>query len=191
MRNPCQRRGPLLLSFFEVHRPCQFILYGVHSIVNKKISMTDSEGTKLAKFSEAVRESSLKRLITVPDGYENWRPAPEAMSFADIAQHLIDADNWTFKMLEVKNLKPMKGRPSLVEVIDRTQYLSILDELRQTGIRRSQLLENITPAQLSEMIFDQRFGQEVSVWWIIVRGNLDHEIHHRGQITTYLRIISA
>ena len=31
-------------------------------------------------------------------------------------------------------------------------------------------------------------GQEVSVWWIIVRGNLDHEIHHRGQLS-YLRAI--
>ena len=34
-------------------------------------------------------------------------------------------------------------------------------------------------------------GQEVSVWWIIVRGNLDldHEIHHRGQLSSYPRAI--
>ena len=32
-------------------------------------------------------------------------------------------------------------------------------------------------------------GKEVSVWWIIVRGNLDHEIHHRGQLSSYLRAI--
>ena len=153
--------------------------------------MTDSEGTILPRFSEEVRESSLKRLHAVPEKFENWCPTTEAMSFADIAQHLIDADNWLFKMLELKNLKPILGQPGLVKITHRSQCLSLLDELRQTGIRRNQLLESITPAQLSEMIFDWRYGQKVSVWWIIVRGNLDHEIHHRGQIATYLRIFNA
>jgi len=151
--------------------------------------MINSEGARLARFSEVVRESSLKRLRLVPEKTENWRPALKAMSFADIAQHLINADNWLFKMLDLKNLKPIVGEPGLVEVTHRDQYLKLLDELRQTGVHRSQLLESITPDQLSEMIFDHRYGKEVIVWWIIVRGNLDHEIHHRGQIATYLRIL--
>ncbi|MCJ7497858.1 MAG: DinB family protein [candidate division Zixibacteria bacterium] len=151
--------------------------------------MFDSESARLARFSEAVRESSLKRLHLVPERTENWRPTHEGMSFADIAQHLINADNWLFKMLDLKNLKPIVGKPGLVEVTHRSQYLKLLEELRQIGEHRSQLIENMEPAQLSVMIFDERFGQEVSIWWIIVRGNLDHEIHHRGQIATYLRIL--
>ena len=158
-------------------------------MIVSKNTKVNSEGTRLARFSEAVRESSLKRLRLVPEGSENWCPTSEGMSFADIAQHLIDADNWLFKMLDLKNLKPIVGKPGLVEVTYRSQYLKLLDELRQTGVHRSQLLESITPDQLSEMIFDHRYGKEVGVWWIIVRGNLDHEIHHRGQIATYLRIL--
>ena len=151
--------------------------------------MFDSESARLARFSEAVRESSLKRLHLVPERTENWRPTHEGMSFADIALHLINAGNWLFKMLDLKNLKPIVGKPGLVEVTHRSQYLKLLEELRQIGEHRSQLIENMEPAQLSVMIFDERFGQEVSIWWIIVRGNLDHEIHHRGQIATYLRIL--
>ena len=49
-----------------------------------------SEGRRLAEFSRAVRESTLKRLRLVPDGFENWRISPQAMSFADVAKHLID-----------------------------------------------------------------------------------------------------
>ena len=158
-------------------------------MIVSKNTKVNSEETRLARFSEAVRESSLKRLRLVPEGSENWCPASEAMSFADIAQHLINADNWLFKMLDLKNLKPIAGKTGLVEVTHRNQYLKLLDELRQTGVHRSQLLDSITPDQLSEMIFDHRYGKEVSVWWIIVRGNLDHEIHHRGQIATYLRIL--
>ena len=36
---------------------------------------------------------------------------------------------------------------------------------------------------------DDRFGGDVSLWWVVVRGNLDHEAHHRGQLATLLRII--
>lgn len=152
--------------------------------------MSTIEGRRLSEFSAAVRESTLKRLRLVPEGYENWRMSLESMSFADVAQHLIDADDWLFKMLELKNLKPMVGEPGLVEVSDRSQYLSLLEGLAQTGARRSEMLKNTTESQLSEMIFDGRFGREVSVWWIVVRGNLDHEIHHRGQIAAYLRALS-
>jgi len=112
------------------------------------------------------------------------------MSFADVAQHLIEADEWLFKMLELKNLKPMVGKPGLVEVTDRSQYLKLLDSLMKTGARRAEMLENATESQLDEMILDERFDGEVTAWWVIVRGNLDHEIHHRGQIAAYLRAIN-
>lgn len=38
-------------------------------------------------------------------------------------------------------------------------------------------------------MFDQRFGGEVSVWWIVMRGNLEHESHHRGQVAAYVRAL--
>ncbi len=148
-----------------------------------------SESKRLAEFSQAVRESTLKRLRLVPEGYENWRISSKAMSFADMAQHLIDADSWLFEKLKIKNLKAMTGQPNLVEITDRNQYDVLLDELEKIGDRRSSMLDKITDEELSEMIYDDRFDGEVSAWWIITRGCLDHEIHHRGQISAYLRAI--
>ena len=147
------------------------------------------ESKRLAQFSRAVRESTLKRLRLVPEGYENWRISSMAMSFADMAQHLIDADNWLFKKLKIKNLKAMTGQPNLVEIKGRSQYNDLLEELEKIGDRRASILDKITDGELSEMIHDDRFGGEVSAWWIIMRGCLDHEIHHRGQISAYLRAI--
>jgi uncharacterized damage-inducible protein DinB len=111
------------------------------------------------------------------------------MSFADIAQHLIDADNCLFEKLRMKNLKPMVGRPNLVEGKDRNKYDHLLGELEQTSDHRASMLDKITDEELSEMIYDERFGGEVSAWWIVMRGCLDHEIHHRGQISAFLRAI--
>src|SRR3989304_3624847 len=56
------------------------------------------EGARLAAFSMAVRESTLKRARAVPDGFENWRIDDEGMSFADQVRHLIDADRWLFRL---------------------------------------------------------------------------------------------
>jgi hypothetical protein len=150
--------------------------------------MNATETRNLSAFSRAVRESSIKRLRLVPEGRENWRPAPEAMSFADLARHLIDADEWLFEKLVNPALEPMVGRAGLAGEATRAGYLELLARLEETGRQRFDLIAGLSPARLAELIFDRRFGGEVSVWWIVVRGNLDHEVHHRGQIAVYLRL---
>jgi len=130
----------------------------------------------------------MKRLRMVPKELENWRVSVNAMSFADVAQHLIDADNWLFDHLRLRNLEPMKGEAGVVKINTREEYQAILDELYSIGRRRSDLLNGFTDEDLEEAIFDSRFG-EVNIWWVIVRGNLDHEIHHRGQLVAYLRVL--
>ena len=149
------------------------------------------ESQRLVAFARAVRESTLVRLRRVPPGRENWRLTPEAMSFADQAQHLIDTDEWLFKKLAVKTLDPILGEAGTVAIADRAEYEALLDALARSGERRCVLLESLTAEQFDETIYDARFGGEASVWWIIVRGNLDHEIHHRGQIVAYLRALGA
>jgi uncharacterized damage-inducible protein DinB len=150
-----------------------------------------SESRRLADLALAVRDSSLRRLEMVPVGFENWRLTREAMSFADIAQHLADADDWLIRMLEVKNLEPIVGRSGLIDIVDRNQYMGLLEELQRAGGRRVQLIESLTDVQLSELMFDARYGRDVSAWWVIVRGNLDHEAHHRGQVAAYLRMLGV
>jgi len=143
---------------------------------------------ELAEWSRAVRESSLKRLRAVPAGSENWRPVANAMSFGDLAHHIVEADEWLFRKLEARTLAPIVGHAGAVTITAREQYLDLLREIEQVGTRRSQLIARLTDEQLRERVEDRRFGGEVTVWWILVRGNIDHEIHHRGQISAYLRM---
>ena len=157
----------------------------------KHVNTQTREAERLVAFAHAVRDSTLERLRRVPPGRENWRFAPGAMSFADLAQHLVDTDEWLFKKIKVKKLDPILGEAGTVEITDRAEYLALIDALVRTGDARCALLESLTDDQLDEKIFDARFGGEVSLWWIIVRGNLDHEIHHRGQIASYLRAVDV
>ncbi len=151
--------------------------------------MREREPERLADLSRAVRDSSLKRLRAVPEGREDWRPVPAAMSFADVAQHLIDCDKWLSAKLKNPDLTSITGHIGTASISGRGQYESILKDLEHTGNQRATMLMRITDEDLARTISDDRFGREVSIWWLIVRGNLDHEIHHRGQIATYLRVL--
>jgi len=148
-----------------------------------------SVSTQLAEFSNAVRKSTIKRLQLIPVGNENWRFSHGAMSSADIAYHLIETDEWLFKKIELKNLKSILGNSGTVEIKTRSDYLKLIKELSNSGEKRSRFILSLDEIEFQEKIYDDRFGKEVSVWWIIVRGNLDHEIHHRGQLSVYLRAI--
>jgi hypothetical protein len=54
-------------------------------------------------------------------GAENWRVDPEAMSFADTAQHLIDCDEWLFRAVETGHLARCDGQAHLLDVTRRAR----------------------------------------------------------------------
>ena len=150
-----------------------------------------SISAQLAEFSNAVRNSTIERLQLIPAGKENWRFSPGAMSSADIAYHLIETDEWLFKKIEIKNLQSILGNSGTIEINTRNDFLKLIEKLNGSGKKRSGLILSLDDRGFDEKIYDDRFGKEVSVWWIIVRGNLDHEIHHRGQLSSYLRAIKT
>jgi len=110
------------------------------------------------------------------------------MSFADLAHHILEADLWLFRKLSDRTIEPIQGRAGSITISGRQEYTELLRRLENTGLQRSELIGGLSQEELNQPINDQRFGGEVTVWWVIVRGNLDHEVHHRGQIATYLRM---
>jgi len=141
----------------------------------------------IADFSKAVRGSTIKRLQLIPSGYENWNISENAMSIADIAQHLVDTDTWLFKKLVNHHLEPITGKAGSTNIRRRSEYDAIIDKLKETGETRYKLI--LGDLDLNQLIYDSRFNGEVTALWIILRGNLDHEIHHRGQLTAYIRVL--
>lgn len=150
--------------------------------------MPRTEGERLADLSLAVRGSSLRRFRAVPEGLENWAVSEDSMSIADLADHLIEADGWLSRKLREPHLEPMVGEPGRVKIGSRSQYEGLLGRLAASGEERRRLLASLDDERLDQRLPDRRFGDFATLWWIIVRGNLDHETHHRGQLSAYLRL---
>jgi len=152
--------------------------------------MQKTEIQRLIEFAETIRQSTLKRLRLVPVDYMNWSPAIELMSFADIANHLVESDEWLLKKIRIKTLEPIDGIPNSLTIKNKDDYDILFSSLEDSFLKKCRFIKNLDDVKLNELMFDERFGEEVSIWWIIVRGNFDHEIHHRGQISVYLRMFN-
>lgn len=149
----------------------------------------NEEVEKIIEFSIAVRQSSIKRLELIPNGFENWAISDNALTISEIADHLIEADRWLILKLSDSSVKSFKGAKGNTNISNRTEYDLLINELKVLLDKKINFLKEFSQGKLDEKIPDGRFGGLVTRWWVIVRGNLDHEIHHRGQLSAYIRVL--
>jgi uncharacterized damage-inducible protein DinB len=150
-----------------------------------------NELENIIELAKTVRESTLKRLALVPVGYENWSVAEDKMSIADIVQHLIDCDYWTIEKIRNTGLKAIDGVVNAVQINSRKDFDDLVENLKASLKNKLEFINILSASDLEIKMFDDRFNKEVSIWWIIMRGNIDHEIHHRGQLSAYLQMINT
>lgn len=150
-----------------------------------------NEVENIVELFKTVRESTLKRLALVPDGREDWRIAEGKMSIGDIVQHLIDCDYWMIEKIRNTGLKAIDGVVNAVQVNSRDDFNNLVDNLKIALDNKIEFVKVLSPSDLQIEMFDDRFDKEVSIWWIIMRGNIDHEVHHRGQLSAYLQMINS
>lgn len=144
----------------------------------------------LIAFCNVVRESTLKRLKIVPQGFENWSISKNALSFAEIARHLIDTDEWLIKKINDPTTKSIQAEKGSIKDCSRQQFNSLILGLEERLNKKIEMINSFDKEKMKSKIYDDRFNDEVSIEWIILRGNIDHEIHHRGQIAVYLRVLN-
>jgi len=143
----------------------------------------------LKEFTEVVRNSTLKRLVKVPAGYENWRISPGSLSFAETAKHLIDIDEWILQKIENPELKSIETESALIKNCGREKFLELIEELKISLAKKLEFIDALEEADLAHKIYDDAYNTEMSIAMLFLRRNLDHEIHHRGQIAVYLRVL--
>ena len=143
----------------------------------------------LTEFCRSVRDSTIKRLELVPEGYENWKVSPGALSFAETAKHIIDLDYWLLKKIKNPNTKSIETETAIIKNCNKEEYRKLIKDLKEILGKKIDLIKTLDADKLKEKLYDDSYNSEVSLVWLILRRNIDHEIHHRGQIATYLRVL--
>jgi len=143
----------------------------------------------LKDFAAAVRSSTIKRLEKVPAGYENWRISPGSLSFAETAKHLIDIDEWVLQKIKDPELKSIETESAVMENCSRERFLELIKGLKIFLAKKLEFIDKLDEAGLEHKIYDDTYNTEISIAMLFLRRNLDHEIHHRGQIAVCLRVL--
>ena len=128
-----------------------------------------------------------KLLERVPDGKFDWRPHPKSMTLGALAQHLATIPHWGLVTLTEKEFdlgagpapEPFTTRDAVLQAFD--------DKVAQTraalaGAADAELLVPWALKKDGHQIFSMPRAQ---VWRTFV---LSHLVHHRGQMSVYLRL---
>jgi uncharacterized damage-inducible protein DinB len=128
-----------------------------------------------------------KLLERVPDGHFDWKPHGKSYSLGQLAQHVATIPWWGQVTLQQAEFD-VAANAQLAPVADRAALLDLFD--RHSAATR-QALAGKTDAELmapwalktgSTTVFSM---PKVTVWRSFV---MNHLVHHRGQLSVYLRM---
>jgi uncharacterized damage-inducible protein DinB len=128
-----------------------------------------------------------KVLARVPDGKFGWKPHDKSMTIGRLATHLAQIPGWMKETL-VKDGIDIGGEFKAEELTTRDEVLATFDKMVATA---RPLLDGATDAQFMAPWTLKHNGQELFTMpkIAVVRAWVfSHAIHHRGQMSVYLRL---
>ena len=132
--------------------------------------------------------ASTRRLLDrLPDERLTWSPHPKSMSLAGLATHLSNIPNWSGPSLKSPSFDLDDAPPPLAPLATRAAILVFFD----TSTARARLDMDRSDAEYAALWCLKRGGSEM---FAMPRATafrsfvLHHMIHHRGQLSVYLRL---
>jgi uncharacterized damage-inducible protein DinB len=129
-----------------------------------------------------------RRLLErLPDEKLPWKPHEKSMSLGGLATHLSNIPLWAGAILNEPFFDMASAGPNQPEKTSRAEILTSFDETR----KRTRAWMDKSDAEYSSMWSLRRGGHEVfSVPRVAAFRSfvLHHIIHHRGQLSVYLRL---
>lgn len=131
-----------------------------------------------------------KLLERVPDDRLGWRPHPKSMSLGGLATHLSNLPWWGEVTLTQAEFDIGESGPQ-AEATSRTQVLETFD--RNVAATRAALTDK-SDAELMAPWSLKRSAKTVfslpkaAVWRSFL---ISHIVHHRGQLSVYLRLLDV
>jgi uncharacterized damage-inducible protein DinB len=137
----------------------------------------------LAEFDQEM--TTTRRLLErVPDGKGDWKPHPKSFPLAHLAQLVSWMPGWIARTLREPSIDLAAGTGYSME-----NTATLLAEFDRNVKSAREALADVTDAALDEP-WSLKMGDKVlftTPRGPTARQHLNHLIHHRGQLTVYLR----
>jgi uncharacterized damage-inducible protein DinB len=148
---------------------------------------------ELAESFRTVRRNTLQVAEDIPEEKYSYRAAPDTMSVAEMLAHLAATPYWAEQChcVEKKSAVSMEDFGRWMGAIDKhsktlTTKPAIVDALKKDGEAFANAIEQMTDAQLGEMITAPNATKSR---FEMLLGVKEHEMHHRAQLFLIERMI--
>lgn len=133
--------------------------------------------------------STRKILERLPPTAFSWKPHDKSRSLGELATHMAGIPGVFIGGIDEDEFDRLKQPPSTATEV--SEILKILDEGTTKSIH---VLQHITDEKLRQS-WRYRYGERTIFEMprlAVIRGmGLNHLIHHRGQLTVYLRLLNV
>jgi uncharacterized damage-inducible protein DinB len=151
--------------------------------------MTISE--RLLPEFDVEMENTRKLLAAVPEGKWDWKPHPKSMSLGQLTGHIADMASWAVDTIEKKSLElgPDDFKPYIPQSVD-----NLLSTFQDKRVQAHAAIAKATDSDLAHVWSMTWAGQKVIEMprIAVLRGMvMNHIIHHRGQLTVYVRLLDG
>jgi uncharacterized damage-inducible protein DinB len=170
---------------------------GEPDVVGILLSTAQEASVKLTELllDELENEARLSRraLERVPEGQHGWKPHEKSMIFGYLADMVASVPAWVAMIVtrDELDVNPPAGSQMKREPLNTSsEYLGALDK-SMAGARDA--LQNTTDEHLMtpwRLLAAGKIVSESSRFRMI-RDTINHWVHHRGQMTVYLRLMGA
>jgi uncharacterized damage-inducible protein DinB len=146
---------------------------------------------KDALIAELKQEASSTRkiLAAIPEDKFAWKPHEKSMTAGRLAAHIAEIPVWVNRSLEASEFDFATASTLRNTYADRAALLEVFEQRLYTALAA---LENASDDALNEK-YTVRRGEQVM--FVLPRKVLirnfacNHQLHHRGQLSVYLRLL--
>lgn len=147
-----------------------------------------SLGKSLAAELQFEALSTRKMLERVPNEKFEWQPHEKSMSLGKLAIHLAELPRWVQAALTMDELDFSKNEFKLPQLTNSSELIETFDALLSEAFKLLQKVSDKEILKTWKLSNGEKVLLEMPRAGIIRSMVLNHLIHHRGQLSVYLRL---
>jgi uncharacterized damage-inducible protein DinB len=139
---------------------------------------------------EQEAETTKRVLERIPEAQLTWKPHEKSMTLGRLGQHIAELPQWVVRCLTMDEFVFSDGPYKPVIPETHAQIMQTLEKNMDAAVKA---LETATDEKLATM-WKVRKGERViseRQRFATIRRELRHLVHHRGQLSVYLRLLNV